>query len=139
MVPTLKLLAVVVPVVLVVDLIWLGVIMKDFYSQELGDLARRQGAGLSPRWGAALLVYILIPAGLVLFVRPLLGPDSTIGHAFAWGAAYGLVVYGVYDLTNRAVLQNWSLRLTIADILWGCVLCGIGGAVLWVAKRWLLT
>ena len=57
------------PIFLVIDLLWLGVIMKSFYAAELGDLARRQGAAVAPRWGAAILVYLLIPAGIVLFVR----------------------------------------------------------------------
>ena len=51
-----KLFAIVAPICLFVDLLWLGIVMKGFYSQELGELARRQGASLAPRWGAALLV-----------------------------------------------------------------------------------
>lgn len=131
-----RLLLVVAPVVLLVDLVWLGVLMKPFYEQQIGVLARREGAALAPRWPAALGVYLLIPAGIVLFVRPHLGPEAHAGQAIAWGAAYGLVVYGVYDLTNRAVLQHWPLLLTLVDIAWGCSLCGLGGLVLWAALRY---
>src|SRR5436190_1336811 len=92
-----KLLAIVLPVFLLTDLLWLGVVMKGFYSHELGELARRQGEALAPRWGAALLVYLLIPAGIVLFVRPLLRANANAWQAFGWGAAFGLVLYGVYD------------------------------------------
>ena len=72
-----KVFGIVLPIFLLIDLIWLGVIMKDFYSRELGELTRRQDAALAPRWGAAILVYLLIPGGLVLFVRPLLGVNAT--------------------------------------------------------------
>ena len=133
----LKVFALLLPVFLVVDLLWLGVVMKDFYSQELGELARRQGTGLSPRWGAAVLVYLLIPGGLVLFVRPLLGENSTVWQAVVWGALYGLVLYGVYDLTNLAVLEKWTLRMTIADIVWGGVLCGTMSVIMWFIDGWL--
>jgi len=119
-----KLFAILVPFVLLVDLVWLGVIMKGFYAQEIGELMRRSGGGLAPRWGAAVLVYLLIPAGIVIFVRPLLGPQTALWQAFAWGAAFGVVLYGVYDLTNLAVLEKWTLRVTLADIAWGAVLCG---------------
>ena len=119
-----KLFAIVLPIFLLIDLLWLGVVMKGFYSQELGELARRQGAAIAPRWGAAVLVYLLIPSGLVLFVRPLLGVNATAWEAFGWGAAYGLVLYGVYDLTNLAVLEKWTVRITLADIAWGCVSAG---------------
>ncbi len=136
---TCKLLAIVAPIVLAIDLLWLGVVMKGFYSQELGELARRQAGALAPRWGAALLVYILIPGGLVLFVRPLLGANATPWQAVGWGAAFGLVLYGVYDLTNLSVLDKWTLRLTLADMAWGCVLCGASSALMRIVDRWLTT
>jgi uncharacterized membrane protein len=132
-----KLFAIVLPVFLLIDSVWLGLIMNRFYSDQLGELARRQGAALAPRWGAAILVYLLIPGGLVLFVRPLLGPGATTWQAFAWGATFGLVLYGVYDLTNLSVLEQWPLRMTLADIAWGIVLCGTMGVVLLRADRWL--
>jgi uncharacterized membrane protein len=46
-------------------------------------------------------------------------------------------MYGVYDLTNRAVLEKWSLRLTLADIVWGCVLCGMTSAIVQLVDRWM--
>lgn len=132
----LRLFLVVAPLVLAIDLLWLGVLMKDFYDGQIGALARRQGAALAPRWPAALLVYVLIPAGIVLFVRPHLGSAAGPGQAFAWGALFGLVLYGVYDWTNRAVLAGWPLAVTVVDHAWGCTLCGLGGLVLWAAERY---
>ena len=82
-----KLFAILLPIFLFIDLLWLGIVMKGFYSQELGELARRQGTALAPRWGAAVLVYLLIPGGLVLFVRPLLGVNATTWQAIGWGGA----------------------------------------------------
>jgi len=134
---TLKLLAIVLPICLLIDLFWLGIVMKDFYSQELGELARRRGAFLAPRWGAALLVYLLIPGGIVMFVRPLLGEHGTAWQAFGWGALFGLVLYGVYDLTNLAVLEKWTVRMTLVDMTWGCVLCGTISVVMRFVDRWL--
>ena len=125
------------PIVLVIDMIWLGVVMKGFYAQEIGALMRRNGETLAPRWGAALLVYVLIPAGLVLFVRPLLVEHSATWQAFGWGALFGLVLYGVYDMTNLAVLERWTLRVAVADIVWGGVLCGVSSLLMQLVDRWL--
>ena len=125
------------PLILAMDLVWLGVVMKDFYVREIGDLMRRSGTGLAPRWGAALGVYVFIPAGLVLFVRPLLGESATLWHALGWGAAFGLVLYGVYDLTNLAVLDKWTVRVTCADIAWGCLLCAASSGVMRLVDGWL--
>jgi uncharacterized membrane protein len=132
-----KLLVAVVPIFLLLDLIWLGIVMKGFYGNELGDLARREGDVLAPRWGAALLVYLLIPGGIVLFVRPLLRDNATAWQAFGWGVTFGLVIYGVYDLTNYSILANWSLRMTVADILWGCVVCGTTSYAMQLAAKWI--
>jgi len=127
----------VLPFFLLLDVVWIGVLMTDFYSHELGELARREGGSLSPRWGAAVLVYILIPAGIVLFVRPLLRRDSPLLVAFGWGALFGLVVYGVYDLTNLAVIDRWTVRMTAVDMLWGAILSGSIAVVMRIADRWL--
>ncbi|MCE9607068.1 MAG: DUF2177 family protein [Planctomycetia bacterium] len=132
---TWKLLVIVVPICLLLDLVWLGLIMKDFYARELGDLARRQAGGLAPRWGAALVVYLLIPTGLVIFASP--ASDATWPSAVGRAALFGLVLYGVYDLTNLAILEKWTLRMTLADIAWGTTLCGVLGAVMrWSAPWW---
>ena len=125
------------PIVLVIDLVWLGMIMKGFYAQEIGEITRRNAEGLAPRWGAALLVYLFIPAGLVCFVRPLLGEQSTLPQAWAWGALFGFILYGVYDLTNLAVLDKWTVRVTVADMAWGGVLGGITTVIMRAIDRWL--
>jgi uncharacterized membrane protein len=130
-----KLFAILLPIFLAIDLLWLGVVMKGFYSAELGDLGRRNGTALAPRWGAAVAVYLLIPAGIVLFVRPLVGANVALWQAFGWGAVYGLVLYGVYDLTNLAVLEKWTMRMTLADMTWGCILCGAISTVMRLVDR----
>ena len=130
----LKSFLIVLPCFLALDFLWIGLLMASFYDHELGELARRSQGAMSPRWGAALLVYVLIPGGLVFFVRPLLDAKGPLLNAFGYGALFGLVVYGVYDLTNRAVLQNWSLRMTVIDIIWGSCLCGAMAIVLRLVK-----
>lgn len=121
---------VLLPIMAVLDLVYLGIIMKGFYDQEIGELARREGAAMAPRIPAAFIVYLLIPAGIVLFVRPQLAAEDSLWRALIWGALYGLVLYGVYDFTNRAILEKWSLSLTLRDIAWGMTLCGISTALM---------
>jgi uncharacterized membrane protein len=122
------------PILAVLDLVYLGYIMRGFYDQQIAELARREGGNFAPRWLAAIIVYLLIPAGIVLFVRPRLSADSPLSTALLWGAIYGLVVYGVYDFTNRAILEKWSWQLTLADLAWGMTLCSTSSALL----QWLL-
>jgi uncharacterized membrane protein len=109
----------------VLDGIWLGVLMKHFYRTQLAPIARMSDGGLAPIWPVAALVYVLLAAGIAVFVVP--RADSVIG-ATAAGALFGLVVYGVYDLTNYSTLAAWPAAVTVADILWGTTVCAMAGA-----------
>ena len=42
-----------------------------------------------------------------------------------WGAFYRLILHGVYDLTNYAVLAQWSLFITLVDLAWGTLANGL--------------
>ncbi len=110
------------PVFLALDFLWLGLISNSFYLKEFGSLARRAGDSFSPNWIAALLSYFLIIVGITVFVMPKAGGSF---QALLFGALFGVIVYGVYDLVNLAVIQEWSLKLTVVDILWGGTVCGI--------------
>ena len=111
------------------DALWLGVIARDFYRREMGDLMTD-----SVRLLPAAIFYFGYPAGLVtLVLTPL--PDS-LGAALFKSAAFGLVAYGVYDLTNMATLRHWSVKLALTDMAWGTFISLAAGAVAFVAMRW---
>lgn len=116
-------------VLIILDVLWISVIMKRFYTAGYGAIARKRGAALSPRIVPGLLVWMLIALGLTLFVFPKITGNLFGLQTFIWGALLGLVIYGVYDLTNYSVLQNWSLRMTVVDIIWGTAVCGIAASV----------
>jgi uncharacterized membrane protein len=132
----LKVFALLAPITLAVDLLWIGVLMKSFYLGELGEIARREGGGLAPRWGAVILVYLVIPAGLVLFVRPLVADDGRLSAALLRGALFGFILYGVYDFTNLATLEKWTVRMAAVDVAWGATLCGTMSVVMMLIDRW---
>ena len=71
----------------------------------------------------ALLFYVIFLLGLIFFVvNPNL--DNTLLNVFLIGAFFGLVTYGTYDLTVYASMNIFSLKLVVADILWGMFLSG---------------
>ena len=101
---------------MVLDGIWLGVLMKNFYRDQLAPIVRLADGGIAPNWPAALVVYVLLGTGIALFVIP---RASTVWSAAVYGALFGLVVYGVYDFTNYSTLRQWPFVLTLADVAWG--------------------
>jgi len=98
------------------DGVWLGLLMKNFYRQQLAPIVRLGEGGMAPNWPAAFVVYALLGTGIAALVIP---RASTVPMAAAFGALFGLVVYGVYDFTNYSTLRQWPFVLTLADVAWG--------------------
>lgn len=122
---------------LAIDLSYLGVIMRKFYKNQLGDLARRSGESLAPLGWAAVIVYLLIPLGILLFALPRVNPEVGLFSALLWGFLYGVTLYGVYDFTNLATLARWPVPLSFADTAWGGFLCAVVNAIAFRLDRWL--
>ena len=119
-----KLFAISYPTFIIFDIMWIGILMNSTYQYYLEPIARIYNGKLQANWPAALLVWALIVIGAIIFVLPKTTGVNLIG-SFAWGALYGLILYGVYDLTNFAILAQWPLTITIIDIIWGMTVNGI--------------
>jgi uncharacterized membrane protein len=109
-------------ITLILDFMWIQGIMKKFYTKELSSIARMEKNKLKAKLVPGLIVYLIIALGITLFVSPL---SKTIPTSLIYGGLFGLVVYGVYDLTNLSILKNYSMKLTIIDVIWGIILCGL--------------
>lgn len=106
-----------------IDIIWLAWVARSTYVAEMGSLLRKE-----PNLIAAAAFYMLYAAGLVLFaVLPGLRAGSVM-QGMILGAALGFIAYGTYDLTNLAVLNGYSLRITLIDMAWGTVMSGATAA-----------
>lgn len=125
------------PLLLALDYVWIGIVASDLYKRELGPFLRMSGTALQPILWAALVVYLAIPLGIVLFVLPKVSADNPISSALLWGAVYGLVVYTIYDMTNYSLVNGWPLRVALIDILWGGLLSALGAAAAAWLDRWI--
>lgn len=111
----------------VLDGVWLGWLMRSFYRRHIGAQMADQ-----PRWRPALLFYLSYPAALIVLALLPAGQPPMLQVARA--ALVGLVAYGVYDLTNRATLRHWPLKLALVDVAWGTFAStAAGAAAVWVA------
>jgi uncharacterized membrane protein len=117
---------------MVLDGVWLGLLMKNFYRDQLAAIVRLSDGGIAPNWPAAFVVYALLGTGIALFVIP---RAATVSLAAVYGALFGLVVYGVYDFTNYSTLRQWPFVLTLADVAWGVVACATAAMVVRIVAR----
>lgn len=112
-----KLFFIALTVFIAIDMVWLVLVAKKFYQEQIGFLMKPD-----INWGAAIIFYLLFIVGLVTFViSPAIYRHSWV-HALLFGALFGLITYATYDLTNLATLKNWPVLVTIVDLIWGTVL-----------------
>lgn len=130
----LKLYLLTIPVFFLVDMLWLGVIARKFYRQNLHQF-------LAPEvnWTAAFVFYFMYIVGILFFATVPALQSGTLAKAAFLGAAFGFFTYATYDLTNMATLNKWPLNVVIVDILWGTILCAVVASASYLIGRWLLS
>ena len=100
-----------------IDMVWLGLVARSFYYEQLGFL-------LNPNtnWVAAMIFYLLFILGILVFVVLPGLKEKSLKATILRAALFGLVTYATYDLTNLATVKDWPLAITLVDLAWGTVL-----------------
>lgn len=114
-------------ILLILDAFWIGVLAQEFYQKEMKKILRRK-----PILPAVFTLYAVLAGAYVYFaVWPALDVQS-FGKALINGMLLGLSMFGLYSLSAYALVNNWSRRLAVVDILWGLVVSVIvtGGTYL---------
>ncbi len=119
-----KLMAILAPLMLAIDAVWIGFLMKGFYTSHLGYIMRTD-----INLAVAVVFYFLYIFGLLYFVVIPAGESDKLANVFVSAALFGLIAYGTYDLTNHATLQGWPWIVTVVDMTWGALLTGILGVI----------
>ncbi len=116
---------------IILDLIWLGLIIKNFNLRQLAEIGRIVDGDFKILYVPAAITYLLMSAAIVIFVLPVAQAGSDL-RSFFLGAVMGLIVYGVFDMTNLAILKNYPLAFAGVDMAWGSF---VFGAASLVAKK----
>lgn len=98
-------------ILLLLDAIYLGIISK-IYSKQIEQI---QSSPMVVKPLGVIACYLLLIFGINWFI---IRENKSPAQAFA----LGLVIYGVYDATNYALLNKWNGKLAILDTLWGGIL-----------------
>lgn len=103
-----------------IDSLYLGVLRRkhhvDYFQNNIN-----QGRPFQNRYFLllAVLVWFLLGFGIEAFVLP---NTTTVSDAIVKGGLLGFIIYGVYDLTNLATINRWTVLFSVQDILWGTIL-----------------
>ena len=98
-------------VLLVLDFCYISLISKE-YSKQILEI---QGSAMVVKPFGAIACYSLLIFGLYYFI---IREKKSPFDAFL----LGLVIYGVFDSTNYALINKWNGTLALVDSLWGGVL-----------------
>jgi uncharacterized membrane protein len=95
----------------VLDSIYLNLI-KDYFLKQIYLV---QKSPIKIDFLAILLCYMFLIFGINYFI---IQPNRSILDAFI----LGIIIYGVYETTNKALLLKWSWLTVFMDTLWGGIL-----------------
>ena len=109
----------------VLDLIFLGILAKDFFDQQLGPLRAKDTVVV-----AAALFYVQYVAVITYFA---VLPAKTLRTAALRGLGIGWLAYATFEFTNWAVIEGWPAAMVPVDIAWGLVLTSSVAAIGWLA------
>jgi uncharacterized membrane protein len=93
---------------IVLDFFYLTLIKKYFQNQ----IQQVQNSPMTINYLGVALCYLLLIIALNYFI---IKPHRSVNDAFL----LGLIIYGVYETTNYALLKNWSILTVVIDTLWG--------------------
>ena len=103
-------------VFMAMDAGWLTVMGARLYKADLGDMMTDKPA-LIP----AALFYLIYLFGVIYFCVLPAQASGRWSTAAVNAIIFGLCAYATYDLTNQATMRIWSVRVTVADLIWGMV------------------
>ena len=112
--------------VFVIDIPYLY-LNADFFKKKTLQIS---GKGYPEnRLYSALLVYIAIGLGIIVFVLPNIETKKTdierLRSSLVYGGLFGIVSYSIFDFTNHFMFEKWDIFVSLMDAIWGGILCAM--------------
>ena len=111
-------------ILLILDISWIYL----NYNNYNNTVQKIQGSAIKLNIIPGILCYLLMLFGLIYYVIPMINFQIKINKYEKWlaciiyGGGFGLIVYGVYNLTTLAIIKNHNWQITLLDMLWGTFL-----------------
>ncbi len=109
------------------DLLWFTFAVKNFNLERLAEVGRIKDGQFDVLYIPAVAAYFLMALAVSVFLRPTFKPHDQMGKIFLKSALLGIIIYGIYDLTNLALLKNYPTTFAMVDMMWGTFAFGVVG------------
>jgi len=102
------------------DILWFKTLgLQYFYNPQFEAI---NGKKFKLRIWAGLSVWFFLALASTMLVQ--YSDIDNLG-VFLYGMFVGFIIYAVYNLTNYATIQKYSIKTVAADTLWGTLLFGV--------------
>jgi len=102
------------------DILWFKTLgLQYFYNPQFEVI---NGKKFKLRIWAGLLVWFFLALASTMLVQ--YSDIDNLG-VFLYGMFVGFIIYAVYNFTNYATIQKYSIKTVAADTLWGTLLFGV--------------
>ena len=110
----------------ILDILWISLSYNLFYKDMIISIQNSDVIKFHMIY--AICAYILLILSLLFVCIPLYNyhKEHKILKSFT---LIGLIVYGVYNFTNAAILKGYPKHIILIDILWGCTIFTIMGFI----------
>lgn len=110
---------------LLFDMVYLSNVKPQWQSM----ISNIQKSKMELKLHSAIIVYLLMSFALYYFI---ILPKRSVFDA----AILGMVIYGVFDMTNHALFKNYNLTTGIIDVVWGAILFASSAFIVkWFLRR----
>jgi uncharacterized membrane protein len=111
--------------VIILDIIWFSLV-GNIYDAAFEPMRAEFNTELTSSFlGASVLIYLFVALLITFFVFPQLDEKTDYTMTFLLGGFLGMLVFGIYDLTNYILFVQWPLRIAVMDICWGFLVFGL--------------
>ena len=102
-----------------IDFIWLKFFFKNYWENMITKIQ------LTPmKFNKYYIIptYTLMVLSIIIYILPNIRYEFALKDSVKYGGLLGIIIYGIFDLTNSAVFTNYSSTIALFDTLWGGLL-----------------
>lgn len=99
---------------LIIDLPVIGYLNSKMY---VNNFEKITGTKTNFKKIPAMIAYLILSLSVYYFIIKKKSNNVSVDSAML-----GFVIYGIYNATNLATLNNYSIKVSIVDTLWGSFL-----------------
>jgi uncharacterized membrane protein len=111
---------------MVLDLLWFSFSLDRIYN-PLFESIQKEKSEYDKKIIGGIIAWALLAFGINYFV---VNNSTSVKEAWVSGLLFGIVTYGIYNLTNYVTFNKWSTSVMLYDTAWGSFVCSTLSALM---------